>query len=117
MPAMSDSSGQRPVSARTLRTRADAARFLARFATLTGLLATSASADCLPAEFLHRPVLAPDLLAARYGRRLSRRAYNALCRFEPGPSGEPWTFGRLLQIRGFGLFCLLDLLEVLGSRA
>jgi hypothetical protein len=108
----SASAGSRPTSARTLRNRQDASRFLDRFAALTGLAATSASAECLPREFLARPVPAPDVLTTRYGPRLSRRTYNALCRFEPAPPGEPWTFGRLLQIRGFGLFCLLDLLEL-----
>jgi hypothetical protein len=28
---------------------------------------------------------------------------------------EPWTFGRLLGIRGFGAFSLLDLLAVLAE--
>ena len=114
MPDKGESSGHRLVTARTLRNRQDAVRFREHFAALTGLAVTSASVECLPREFLARPVPAPDLLTRRYGPRLSRRTYNALCRFQPAPPGEPWTFGRLLQIRGFGLFCLLDLLEVLA---
>ena len=114
MPGTSDSSRKRPVSARTLRTRQDALRFLERFAAATGLRVASASAESLPPHFLARPVPAPDVLANHYGGELARRTHNALCRFEPPPPGEPWTFGRLLQIRGFGLFCLLDLLEVLA---
>ncbi len=109
-----DSPGKHSANPRTLRNRQDAVRFIARFAALTGLVVPSASADGLPAEFLARPVLPPDVLTSRYGRRLRQRTYNALCRFEPVPEGEPWTFGRLLQIRGFGLFCLLDVLQVLS---
>lgn len=114
MPGTSDSSRKRPVSARTVRTRQDALRFLERFAALTGLRVASASAESLPPHFLARPAPAPDVLANHYGRDLARRTHNALCRFEPPPPGEPWTFGRLLQIRGFGLFCLLDVLEVMA---
>jgi hypothetical protein len=40
-----------------------------------------------------------------------------LCRYEPGRQSEPWTFGRLLEIRGFGVFSLLDLVEVLRRHA
>jgi len=36
-------------------------------------------------------------------------------RYEPGRPQEPWTFGRLLDIRGFGAFSLLDLLEVMAE--
>jgi hypothetical protein len=113
----SNTPGKRPLSPRTLRTRQDAQRFLERFAALTGLAVGSASAESLPREFLARESLPPDVLIRRYGHVLSQRTYNALCRFEPAPPAEPWTFGRLLRIRGFGLFCLLDLLEVLARQA
>jgi hypothetical protein len=100
-------------SARALRRRADIARFLERFAALTGMRAHSASIQGLPPEFLAREVMEPRLLLERFAQGLEPRTYNALCRYEPGREARPWTFARLLDVRGFGLFCLLDLLEVL----
>jgi hypothetical protein len=104
-------------SPRALRRQQDATRFIARFAALTGMRAQSVSIEGLPREFLSRPVLAPKLLIERYGRELETRTLNALCRYEPGRQSEPWTFGRLLEIRGFGVFSLLDLVEVLRRHA
>ena len=33
----------------------------------------------------------------------------------PAANRSRWTFGRLLEIRGFGAFSLLDLLEVMAK--
>jgi hypothetical protein len=60
-------------------------------------------------------VPAPDLLVEQYGYELEPRTHNALCRYEPGRQPDRWTFGRLLEIRGFGVFSLLDLLEILAK--
>jgi hypothetical protein len=104
----------KPTSLRTSRHRADATRFIDRFAALTGLRASSDSAHSLPREFLTRLVASPEVLLREYGDELELRTRNALCRFEPVRPHEHWTFGRLLEIRGFGVFSLLDLLEVMG---
>jgi hypothetical protein len=91
-------------------------RFIERFEALTGFRVTSDSTQALPKEFLTRPVPAPEILLREHGQALELRTRNALCRFEPGKLHEGWTFGRLLEIRGFGVFSLLDLLEVLAKR-
>ena len=75
----------------------------------------TASIEGLPREFLATAVMPPNLLVEQYGYELEPRTRNALCRYEPGRQSEPWNFGRLLEIRGFGLFSLLDLLEVLAK--
>jgi len=75
----------------------------------------SASIEGLPREFLATAVSPPNFLVEQYGYELEPRTRNALCRYEPGRHNEPWNFGRLLEIRGFGLFSLLDLLEVLAK--
>ena len=62
-----------------------------------------------------RTVEPPEGLVRQYGYELEPRTHNALCRYEPGRNGDRWTFGRLLEIRGFGVFSLLDLLEVLAK--
>jgi hypothetical protein len=100
---------------RALRRRDDTVRFLERFAALTGLAAPSASVEALPREFLARNVPPPTTLLERFAFELAPRTHNALCRYEPGRAEEPWTYGRLLQIRGFGVFSLLDLLEVMAK--
>jgi hypothetical protein len=97
------------------RRRDDTARFIERFEALTGYRVHSTSAEGLPREFLARAVQTPDLLVRDYGYELEPRTHNALCRFEPGRHADHWTFGRLLEIRGFGVFSLLDLLEVLAK--
>jgi hypothetical protein len=103
-------------SARAVRRREDITRFLERFEVLTGMRAHSASVQGLPPEFIAREVPEPKLLLERYAQKLEPRTYNALCRYEPGREARPWTFARLLDVRGFGLFCLLDLLEVLPEQ-
>ena len=106
---------QGPVSTRARRRREDTAHFIERFAALTGCQVRSTSAETLPREFLARTVQAPEVLVKQYGFELEPRTQNALCRYEPGSPLDPWTFGRLLKIRGFGVFSLLDLLEVLAK--
>lgn len=97
------------------RRRDDTARFIERFEALTGHRVNSTSAEGLPREFLARAVQTPDILVEQYGYELEPRTHNALCRYEPGRHADHWTFGRLLEIRGFGVFSLLDLLEVLAK--
>lgn len=97
------------------RRRDDTARFVERFEALTGHRVNSTSAEGLPREFLARVVQTPDILVEQYGYELEPRTHNALCRYEPGRHPDHWTFGRLLEIRGFGVFSLLDLLEVLAK--
>ena len=102
-------------SERTLRRQDDTARFIERFEALTGFRVHSTSREGLPREFLARTVLAPDVLVQEYGYELEPRTHNALCRYEPGRQPDRWSYGRLLEIRGFGVFSLLDLLEVLAK--
>jgi hypothetical protein len=111
----SPSNDKEDPSQRTERRRDDTTRFIERFEVLTGHRVHSTSAEGLPREFLARPVPTPDLLVRDYGYELEPRTHNALCRFEPGRHADHWTFGRLLEIRGFGVFSLLDLLEVLAK--
>lgn len=101
------------VAARAFRIR-ETARFIERFPVLTGFRVRSTSIDGLPRQFLARTVLSPDVLVRQFEYELEPRTRNALCRYEPGQSG-PWTYGRLLEIRGFGVLSLLDLLEVLAK--
>jgi hypothetical protein len=102
--------------ARTTRRRISTARFIERFEALTGFHVGSDSTQALPKEFLARPVPSPEILLREHGQEFELRTRNALCRFEPGRPHEGWTFARLLDIRGFGVFSLLDLLEVLSKR-
>jgi hypothetical protein len=100
---------------RTARRHVDTVRFIERFEALTGFRVSSDSTLALPREFLVRSVEPPEVLMRKYGDDLELRTRNALCRFEPGREHDRWTFGRLLEIRGFGVFSLLDLLEVLAK--
>ena len=102
-------------SARAMRRQDDTARFIERFEALTGFRVHSTSREGLPREFLARTVPSPDVLVGQYGYELEPRTHNALCRYEPGRQPDRWTFGRLLEIRGFGVFSLLDLLEILAK--
>ena len=101
-------------SARIARRSRDASRFIERFEVLTSYHVRSTSREGLPREFLGRTVPAPNFLAEEYGYELEPRTHNALCRYEPGRQSDHWTYGRLLEIRGFGVFSLLDLLEVMS---
>ena len=115
MPGSNESFSRELVSFRSERPRDDAARFIERFEALTGYRVHSTSAEGLPREFLAHHVETPNALVEQYGYELEPRTRNALCRFEPGRHPDRWTFGRLLEIRGFGVFSLLDLLEVLAK--
>jgi hypothetical protein len=86
-------------------------------ASLTGLQLHSANVESLPRELLGREVPDPDVLVRAYRDELEPRTHNALCQRSPGRPGEAWTVGRLLQIRGFGVHSLLDLLAVLARHA
>ena len=96
--------------ARRIRSREDAARFVEQFVALTGIRVVSVSSEGLPRAFLARAVPAPDRLVSEYGDELRARTRNALCRFDPGAGADRWTIRRLLQLRGFGIFSLLDLI-------
>lgn len=51
---------------------------------------------------------------ARFGDRLGTRTSNALRQLEPGPANrDGWTYGSLVELRGFGMFCLLDVMQAL----
>ena len=116
MSGENSSSLQEGVVGRMVRRREDTARFIERFAALTGCHLLSTSVEGLPREFLAKTVDAPDVLVRRLGDELEPRTRNALCRYEPGREDERWTYRRLLEVRGFGVFSLLDLLEVLAKR-
>ena len=90
---------------------------IAGLASLTGLHLHSANVESLPRELLGREVPDPDVLVRTYRDELEPRTHNALCQREPGRPGEAWTVGRLLQIRGFGVHSLLDVLAVLARHA
>jgi hypothetical protein len=90
--------------------------FVRRFEALTGIRIRKAAVAAIPRPFLGRPVDGPEELAQRYCYELQPRTYNAL-RQHGKLSRQPWTFGRLLEIRGFGLYSLLDLLEVLAKHS
>jgi len=102
-------------SARAMRRQDDTVRFIERFEVLTGFRVHSTSREGLPREFLARTLPAPNVLVEQFGYELEPRTHNALCRYEPGRQSDRWTYGRLLEIRGFGVFSLLDLLEVLAK--
>jgi hypothetical protein len=90
--------------------------FVRRFEALTGIRVHKAAVAALPRAFLGRLVETPDELAQRYCYELQPRTYNALRRHGES-SRQSWTLGRLLEIRGFGLYSLLDLLEVLAKHS
>ena len=115
MPGTSESMSSSSSSPRASRRRQDTQRFIEQFATLTGYLVHSDSVMALPREFLNHSVPSPDHLLEEIGHELALRTRNALCRFEPNPKNDRWTFERLLGIRGFGVLSLLDLLEVLSK--
>lgn len=95
--------------------RRDRARRLAdELASLTGCCVRSVKSGGLPRELLDQAVPAPEVLLREYGSDLEPRTHNALCQHQPGGSGEIWTVRRLLEIRGFGLYCLLDLLGIMA---
>ena len=92
----------------------DNARFIEAFFALTGFRPAAAYREFLPPEFLARPTPSPAELVERFGDRLHTRTSNSLRQLDPGPAHrEGWTYGRLLDLRGFGMFCLLDVMQAL----
>jgi len=90
-------------------------RVLARLRRATGIEASAPLVHALPPAFLARPAPSPGELLARV--RLGRRTENALMRARAAhASGEPWTFGRLLDVRGFGVAALVEVLEGLAAQ-
>ena len=92
----------------------DTARFAEEFFALTGFRPVAAYREYLPYYFLARSVPSPGELVARFSGRLHTRTGNALRQQDPGPAHcEGWTYGKLLDLRGFGVFCLLDVMRAL----
>ena len=92
----------------------DTARFAEAFFALTGFRPVAAYREFLPPEFLARSIPSPAELVERFGDRLHTRTSNALRQQDPGPAHRgDWTYGSLLELRGFGVFCLLDVMQVL----
>jgi hypothetical protein len=103
----------RAISRREQRAR-DTARFAEAFFALTGFRPVAAYREFLPPDFLARSIPSPGELVTRFGDRLHTRTSNALRQQDPGsPQREDWTFGSLLDLRGFGMFCLLDVMQAL----
>jgi hypothetical protein len=103
----------KPSKRRAKRAR-DTARFAERFFALTGFRPIAAYKEFLPFDFLARSIPSPGELVARFGDRLRTRTGNALRQQDPGPAHhEAWTYGKLLDLRGFGVFSLLDVMHVL----
>ena len=91
----------------------DNSRFAEAFFALTGIRPGAADAGFLPPEFLAQSIPSPAELVARFGRRLHTRTSNALLQYDPIPADQRWSYGRLLELRGFGVFCLLDVMQAL----
>jgi hypothetical protein len=107
-----------PSQPRASRRRDDVSRFVSRFKALTGFEVHSTSVEGLPREFLAKIAPSPDYLVRRFNYQLEPRTQNALQRHDPGRwPNAPWTYGRLLEIRGFGVFSLLDVLEILAKHS
>jgi hypothetical protein len=92
----------------------DNARFAEAFFALTGFRPAAAYKEFLPPDFLARSIPSPGELIERFGDRLQVRSSNALRQHDPDPAHrQNWTFGSLLELRGFGMFCLLDVMQAL----
>jgi len=101
------------VNRRERRAR-DTARFAEAFFALTGFRPAAAYREFLPPEFLAQEIPSPAELATRFGERLHTRTSNALRQQDPASAHRAgWTYGSLLELRGFGVFCLLDVMQVL----
>jgi hypothetical protein len=105
-------------ASRRQRREQDAARFAEVFLALTGFRPASAYREALPREFLAQSIPSPDELVARFGDRFQLRTSNALRRYVAGSVERVgWTYGRLLDLRGFGIFSLLDVMQALHDSA
>jgi hypothetical protein len=92
----------------------DTTRFAEAFFALTGFRPVSAYREVLPPGFLAHSIPSPGELLARFGDRLHTRTSNSLRQQDPSTAPrEDWTFGSLLELRGFGMFCLLDVMQAL----
>ena len=92
----------------------DNARFAEAFFALTGFRPAAAYKEFLPPDLLARSIPSPSELVAQFGDRLQVRSSNALRQHDPDPAHrQNWTFGSLLELRGFGMFCLLDVMQAL----
>ena len=101
---------------RSERREQDTAHFAEIFARLTGFRPVSACREALPRDFLTRAIPSPEDLVAQFGDRLQTRTRNALQRHVPQPGEtDDWTYGRLIELRGFGMFCLIDVMQALSS--
>lgn len=98
------------------RRHQDRARFIEAFESLTGFRPTSACPDALPGQFLDRAAPTPAEILSSVGHHLEPRTVNALRRQVAGMVDMgPWTYRRLLYVRGFGLFCLIDVMKALAE--
>jgi len=103
---------------RRQRREQDAARFVEEFCALTGFRPVAAYREALPREFLAQSIPSPDELLARFGDRFQLRTSNALQHHVASSVDRMgWTYGRLLDLRGFGLFSLLDVMRALHDSA
>jgi hypothetical protein len=101
---------------RSERREQDTAQFVEIFYRLTGFRPVSACREALPGDFLTRTIPSPEDLVAQFGDRLLTRTRNALQRHVPRPGEtDDWTYGRLIELRGFGMFCLIDVMQALIS--
>jgi hypothetical protein len=68
-----------------------------------------------PAEILRLPSPSPEEILSTLP--VKPRTYNSLRRYVAGRTSDgAWSFGRLLQIPGFGMRALVDVLEALDAR-
>jgi hypothetical protein len=68
-----------------------------------------------PAEILRLPSPSPEEILSTLP--VKPRTYNSLRRYVAGRTNDgAWSFGRLLQIPGFGMRALADVLEALDAR-
>ena len=106
------------IARKTIKRREQRAKDNARFAeavfALTGFRPAAAYKEVLPPDLLARSIPSPSELVAQFGDRLQVRSSNALRQHDPDPAHrQNWTFGSLLELRGFGMFCLLDVMQAL----
>jgi hypothetical protein len=103
---------------RRQRREQDAARFAEEFFALTGFRPVAAYREALPRELLAQSIPSPDEILTRFGDRLQLRTRNALQRYVVSAvDSAGWTYDRLLDLRGFGLFSLLDVMQALHDSA
>jgi len=97
--------------------RAGHRRFVEAFFALTGFRPVAAYRRIPAARVSH----SIDTLSRRAGRpvRQPPATRAPAMPFATGPGRRPregWTYGGLLELRGFGVFCLLDVMQALRTR-